>query len=1855
MKQKTTRNLFLTFSLLFVAGLSFGQIVTNGDDAGPGSLRDAVAQANANAGADVITFNGNFTVNLTSGEILVTDDVTITGNGTGNTIIDGSSNSGRIFNFQMDGGIIAGASSTLDAITIQNGSITGTADGGGAIFVSANDIVAPSSLTIVNCDFNNNSTESDTSGDGGGGAIYASDVSLDITGTEFNNNIATAASGSGGAIYYESQSVLTTFSLVNSDLTGNIAGRAGGAIETNTPNVLTITNVTFDGNQATGTPGNGGALHNTGISDTNVTGSTFINNIAGSEGGALWNQAGGTMTVNASTVTGNEAQGNDSSNGGGGLFNNGGTLIVSGATLVNNNSATGTSGSGGGILSTDGDVTVTDPNTTVNSNIANRAGGGIEIIDGSLTLQDVSLNSNNAGVAPNASASPGNGGGLHVSGIATIIINGGNIQGNIAANEGGGLWNQLGSTMTVGNTPTPNFSDNIASGDAPTTGGGAIFNNGGDLIVLAGNNIVNNLADGVSGSGGAILSNGGTVTITETTFTNNVSTRAGGAIEHTGGTLNLTGVNFDSNNVGVTSPLNSNPGNGGALHVGGDATTNITGGSVINNQAANEGGGLWNGSGIMTIIDVVIDGNSAHSAAAATSGGGGIYNEGGTVTTDATTQIINNIATVGPSGSGGGILNAGGTFTATGTTITNNTANRAGGGIEANNTDSGSVPGIVNLTNVTLDNNNAGGVAPAPGNGGGLHVSGSSAINITGGTVSGNTASKEGGGLWNNQGVMTITGTTIDGNDAQGDLVADPLEIVGGGGIFAEDGAGSVVIGAGTIISNNFASGTQGSGGGILMATGTTLSIDGSAGAVMITGNSASRAGGGLEDWSLDTNTNTLTNVVFMNNTAGLDAGAFTADGGPGNGGAIHVTGPGNNTITDGSASGNLAANEGGGFWNGSGVMTIVNTVIDANTASGSDAAVAGAAGGGGIFNEGGTVDISGTASVTNNIADGAQSTGGGILNAAGTLTANGTTITGNQSNRAGGGIETNGSGPVTLTDVTLDANQTGVVTGTGAPGNGGGIHVSGDSAVTITGGTSNGNTAANEGGALWNGSGVMTIVDTTIDANTASGNDAMSPGAAGGGGIYNEGGTVDISGTASVTNNIADGAQSTGGGILNASGILTANGTTITGNQSNRAGGGIETNGSSSVTLTDVALDGNMTGVVTGPGAPGNGGGLHVSGAAPVTITGGTVSGNTASKEGGGLWNNQGVMTITGTTIDGNDAQGDLVADPLEIVGGGGIFAEDGAGSVVIGAGTIISNNFASGTQGSGGGILMATGTTLSIDGSAGAVMITGNSASRAGGGLEDWSLDTNTNTLTNVVFMNNTAGLDAGAFTADGGPGNGGAIHVTGPGNNTITDGSASGNLAAAEGGAFWNGSGTMLVTGTSFDSNIASGADATNGGGALFNIGGTLTVSGASITNNVVDGTSGSGGGILNVNGGILSVTDTDILGNSASRAGGGIEDNSTVDLGDGALVGSVTLFGVQLNNNIAGSAPGNGGGLHLTGGADSNITSSVINGNTASNEGGGVWNGSGVMTISLTTIDGNTANGAAATNGGGGIFNNASGTINLNTSTVSNNVSTGAAAQGGGIHNKATTTLNITASTISGNTSASNGGGIYNNGTASILNATIANNTATANGGGVSGESSVTVKGSIIATNTAATGTDVDGTFVSNDYNLIGDDSGDAFPESANDIENVNPAIGPLADNGGTTLTHMLLSTSAAANAGDPGDTSLDQIGNAVFGDARDIGALEDQDALGVEDFGNSLSDTVLFPNPSTNGNVSLNIPTNITNTVTIRVLDMTGKQVHTQQATSGSVTLNLNRLAVGTYLVNISDGNTSSTLKLLMSR
>ena len=1596
----------------------------------------------ASRAGGAIEDNSNGTLTLSG--VVLQDNAAGVDIGLGNTITPNPGNGGAVH--------LSGTTSAIvDGFTDISNNLAASEGGG----LWNNTGTMNVSLTIMD-----GNVASGDAAENGGGAIYNNGGTLIVgNAATISNNVADGAAGSGGAILSTDGAV----TVIGAVMAFNRANRAGGAIEIIDGSIDISGNFNISENNAgvgpdaVAAPGNGGGLHITGDADATITGGEMSENLAASEGGALWNSTG-TMTVDGTIINANDAQGADADNGGGGIFNNRGALIVTPATTITNNTASGALGSGGGIFSlTPGTLSI--DGLTIEDNIANRAGGGIEINSAAgetYTFTDVTLDGNTVN-----GPAPGNGGGLHITGMGNVEYNGGSVVNNIAY-EGGGLWNSVG-IMTISGTT---ITGNIANGNA--TGGGGLFNNGGTLIVDAATTLTQNLADGidVGGRGGAIFNNvGGTLNLaTGMTISDNYASRAGGAIEdNSGNTLTLDSVTLTGNSAGVDIGLGNtitpNPGNGGAVHLSGTTSAIILNSTVTSNLAALEGGGLWNSTGTMTVDNTLVDSNDAQGAAA-DGGGGGIYNNGGTLIVQNATLVTNNIAS-GAAGSGGGILSTDGAVTIQGndTKINSNQANRAGGGIEI-------IDGSLTTTGIDLNNNNAG-VSPAvaaPGNGGGLHVSGTATIEINGGNVNDNIAASEGGGVWNQAGsTMTLSALNMNFNVASGND-ADH----GGGAIY--NNGGTLMV-SGAIIGQNIADGVSGSGGAAL-STGGEFSISGSS----IFGNVANRAGGGIE---LTGGTLTLINIQLSSNNAGV----APAIANPGNGGGLHITGDATTNILGGSSNNNIAANEGGGLWNGSGLMMLLDHTVNANTASGNDTDTPGGAGGGGIYNEGGTLDLSGSTAITNNVADGAQSTGGGILNASGTLTANGITIMDNTSNRAGGGIETNGSGAVNLTNVSLDSNDTGVVTGMGAPGNGGGLHVSGDSAVTINGGTTNSNTAANEGGGLWNGSGLMTVIDHIVDANTASGNDTDTPGGAGGGGIFNEGGTLDLSGSTAITNNVADGAQSTGGGILNASGTLNANGISIMDNTSNRAGGGIETNGDSSVELTDVSLDNNFTGAVTGAGAPGNGGGLHVSGAAPVTITGGTVNGNVAAKEGGGLWNNQGLLTITGTTISGNDAQGDFVADPVEIVGGGGIFAEDGAGSVIINEGTTISGNFATGAQGSGGGILMATGTTLTINGTESSpVIISDNAASRAGGGIEDWSLSTNSNSLSFVNFTGNTVGLDNGSFTANGGPGNGGAIHVTGPGINTITNGSATLNVAASEGGGFWNNLGTMTVDGTSFTDNDAQGDDASNGGGALFNNGGTLIVqNGVVIFENTATGASGSGGGIQGVDGGTVSVTDSEISGNTSNRAGGGIE----------MAAGDLILSNSDVSSNNAGTAPGNGGGVHLGGAATANISTSTFRNNIAV-EGGALWNSGTNMTVMTSEVSGNSAN------------------------------------EGGGVYNETGGTTSVMTSTISANSASVSGGGITNNGTSLDINAaTVATNTTVGNGGGIDAITNVSIKNTIVALNTAASGTDVSGLLTSNNYNLIGTDDLDVFTAQANDLEEADPVVGPLQNNGGTTFTHQLL--------------------------------------------------------------------------------------------------------------------------------
>ena len=256
------------------------------------------------------------------------------------------------------------------------------------------------------------------------------------------------------------------------------------------------------------------------------------------------------------------------------------------------------------------------------------------------------------------------------------------------------------------------------------------------------------------------------------------------------------------------------------------------------------------------------------------------------------------------------------------------------------------------------------------------------------------------------------------------------------------------------------------------------------------------------------------------------------------------------------------------------------------------------------------------------------------------------------------------------------------------------------------------------------------------------------------------------------------------------------------------------------------------------------------------------------------------------------------------------------------------------------------------------------------------------------------------------------------------------------------------------------------------------------------------------------------------------------------------GSVSISGVTIQN---GTAAFEGGGILNSG--TLTLNNGTVSGNTATGRGGGIAGPNGTLTLNNSTVSGNTVN-----DSGGGI-NLLFGMVTLNNSTVSGNT----AGDGGGIVN--TGLLNLTNSTVSGNTASQGGGGINH-----ALGTLDLNN----NGGGINiGGGTVSFKNTIIAGNNATNaGPDCFGTLTSQGYNLIGNNSGCTFSLATGDLVGtpgtpVDPLLGPLQDNGGSTFTHALLAGSPAINSGD--DTAApatDQRGVArPQGAASDIGAYE----------------------------------------------------------------------------------------------
>jgi CSLREA domain-containing protein len=304
----------------------------------------------------------------------------------------------------------------------------------------------------------------------------------------------------------------------------------------------------------------------------------------------------------------------------------------------------------------------------------------------------------------------------------------------------------------------------------------------------------------------------------------------------------------------------------------------------------------------------------------------------------------------------------------------------------------------------------------------------------------------------------------------------------------------------------------------------------------------------------------------------------------------------------------------------------------------------------------------------------------------------------------------------------------------------------------------------------------------------------------------------------------------------------------------------------------------------------------------------------------------------------------------------------------------------------------------------------------------------------------------------------------------------------------------------------------------------------------------------------------------------------------------------------------------------------LTDCVIQVSSTPSDGGGIFNNAGSLTLIRTTVTANSAN------NGGGIANGDTGTVSLTDSTVSLN----AATQGGGIFSGyfdtgISTKVTLTNATISGNTVGSGpgtgfGGGIFaNRGSFTITNSTLSGNTSSYAGGGINANITVALNNSTIVGNTAGTSaaggsgagfsgsvaasntifagntlvaspSDCNGSLTSGGYNLIQSTNGCTIAGSTTgNILNQDPRLGLLGDNGGTTLTHALLTGSPAIDAGNPATpgsgngacTISDQRGVArpqPSGGRCDIGAVEFQ--------GGGLSITLVVPSNGGNSGSAL---------------------------------------------------------------
>ena len=590
----------------------------------------------------------------------------------------------------------------------------------------------------------------------------------------------------------------------------------------------------------------------------------------GSQGSSLFEIRGGVVGISGLTLReGSGTDDNSNQSFGGAVYVSGGTVTLSNNVLANNFAQ-----NGGGIALTGGSLNVVGCTISYDDfQIQSTHGAGIYVSNGStLAVTDTTITGNRAFY----------GGGIYVEG-GTVSIASSTISGNTAIkyNTTGGLGGGIFSSYSSGGIPAK--------------------------VTISNSTISGNIAQddtGVAASGGGGIWNQGTLTVTNSTLTNNISRYYGGGILDRGaGPVSLSNTIVAGNFANKSYPDILGP------KLAADSF-NFIGGSPMLGPLQNNGGPTFthaplSGSPVLDAGDPNFDASKLpfdqRGAASPRVKNGRL--DIGAVEGNEVILFVNSLADTDD-----GVCSV----------VTICTLRDAVKYAPAGANISFNVSGTITLTNgeIVIDKN--------------LTISGPA--NASGITISGNNKSR----------IFTITGTSA----MTVDLSA--LKLTGGNGVSSLSGGvgsrngGAIYIDRATVkLTNSTLSGNSvtGGNGGAIYIDQATVKLTNST----LSGNSVTGNGGALRS-----NSNlTVTNSTISGNTAGVTGGAIRAGGtlnitnstisgndAPSGGGIYNNSGTIN--LTGATIAYNTAATSGGGVFNSGGTTNLLNTIVaDNNTANG--------------------------------------------------------------------------------------------------------------------------------------------------------------------------------------------------------------------------------------------------------------------------------------------------------------------------------------------------------------------------------------------------------------------------------------------------------------------------------------------------------------------------------------------------------------------------------------------------------------------------------------------------------------------------------------------------------------------------------------------------------------------------------------------------------------------------------------------------------------------------------------------------------------------------------------------------------